>query len=673
MAIITYPLNDIGYVAEDAETYLSTRISGIYAQDHFPITITGNYEITIGKGLAWVRNGEFAGKSIASTSEVTLAFEYADGIDDRIDAVVLRFDKAQNRSYFAVKRGELSQNPVRPAIEQTELIYELCLAMVMRPAGSVSITQENITSTILDESICGLMRDGVTSIPTQQLQAQAVAVMNSLQNDYHQEFLAWFEGVKGILGEDEAGALLVLIQETDDRLSQRLDVAEGNINAHNANISSLQNQVSSLNTGLGNTNSKVNANYQEFKASEGNLQNQIEEVNGKVDDGFANIQPKINAVVNPNLLDNWLFIDPVLSEYRTVFPPGTPVFTDPLLSPGSEALLSFYSMTDALTPEGTAKSIIETNPNTGSVTRFYMSNDYTSTEVGFVGENIYSYDRWKIHHNVYVSHQAISVIKCLQFYLPSSASQARWRNFFSQLLEFPRSFTGQTVTLSFLVKVISGTVLATIYDSTGHGSNEVAGGGSYLPEDCWQLISVTHTVDTAGLQRVSLHDVTGEGVSMFVLAAKLEIGEAQTLAEKHSTAYDGFYRLKDFSWNKGMQIKNCERFRKRLFDTNEVHVLSNEGWGAQAVSNKVTLHTFQRPLEFRTYPTVKVIWGYPKLGSGGLSAKARIYDFETGNWQNGDIIVDNNKLVSFRFNNAIRTNAVGFSSLGEQIILDANI
>ena len=33
MAIVTYPLNGITYNAEDAETYLSTRISGIYAAD----------------------------------------------------------------------------------------------------------------------------------------------------------------------------------------------------------------------------------------------------------------------------------------------------------------------------------------------------------------------------------------------------------------------------------------------------------------------------------------------------------------------------------------------------------------------------------------------------------------------------------------------------------------
>lgn len=39
MAIITYPLNDVEYTAEDAETYLCTRTSGVYAAESFPATL----------------------------------------------------------------------------------------------------------------------------------------------------------------------------------------------------------------------------------------------------------------------------------------------------------------------------------------------------------------------------------------------------------------------------------------------------------------------------------------------------------------------------------------------------------------------------------------------------------------------------------------------------------
>ena len=64
MSIVTYPLNGITYNAEDAETYLSTRVSGVYASENcFDLTITADRTVTIGPGLAWVRNTRFAGKS----------------------------------------------------------------------------------------------------------------------------------------------------------------------------------------------------------------------------------------------------------------------------------------------------------------------------------------------------------------------------------------------------------------------------------------------------------------------------------------------------------------------------------------------------------------------------------------------------------------------------------
>ena len=67
MAIKTYPLNDIEYQAEDAELFHCTRTSGVYAYGHFPISVTGaDNNITIGKGIGWLKNTEFSGKVFAS-------------------------------------------------------------------------------------------------------------------------------------------------------------------------------------------------------------------------------------------------------------------------------------------------------------------------------------------------------------------------------------------------------------------------------------------------------------------------------------------------------------------------------------------------------------------------------------------------------------------------------
>ena len=47
------------------------------------------------------------------------------------------------------------------------------------------ITAADITDTRADEDVCGVMRDGVTGIPTAQLQAQALAIMTQLSTELH--------------------------------------------------------------------------------------------------------------------------------------------------------------------------------------------------------------------------------------------------------------------------------------------------------------------------------------------------------------------------------------------------------------------------------------------------------------------------------------------------------
>lgn len=170
MAIVTYPLNGITYGAEDAETYLCTRTSGVYSSDkHFRQSVTGNREVTISPGLAWIQNTEYTGKSVYNDAPIAVTIPVADGALPRIDRIVLKFDKAANKSTIELKQGEASAQPTAPAVTRTELIYELGLCTVSVPASSVIVSEGDVTSTLMDESVCGLMRDGVTGLPSQDL------------------------------------------------------------------------------------------------------------------------------------------------------------------------------------------------------------------------------------------------------------------------------------------------------------------------------------------------------------------------------------------------------------------------------------------------------------------------------------------------------------------------
>lgn len=185
MAIVTYPLNGITYNAEDAETYLSTRVSGVYASENcFDLTITADRTVTIGPGLAWVRNTSFAGKSICNREALELTIPMADSSRPRTDRIVLRYDKASNKSELAVKTGTPGSAAAAPDVVQTELVYELGLYTILVAAGSTVIKAADVTDTRLNEQVCGLMRDGVTGLPTAQIARQADALLDAIKAEY---------------------------------------------------------------------------------------------------------------------------------------------------------------------------------------------------------------------------------------------------------------------------------------------------------------------------------------------------------------------------------------------------------------------------------------------------------------------------------------------------------
>ena len=183
--IITYPENGITYDADDASGYLATRLSGVYsAEEDFSVTAQGGLSVQVSAGQAWVRPARFKGRSIIMEQPTTVALTAADPVRSRIDRIVLRYDAAAKKTRLQVLEGVPdSAGPAAPAITRTELIYDLCLAEIKRPAGSTAVTVADIYDTRADETVCGVMRDGVTGIPTGILVQQFRAVIDALKGE----------------------------------------------------------------------------------------------------------------------------------------------------------------------------------------------------------------------------------------------------------------------------------------------------------------------------------------------------------------------------------------------------------------------------------------------------------------------------------------------------------
>ena len=180
--IVLYPANGCDFDAADVAAYLAGLTSGVFSGDEdFPVTAAGGLKVTVGAGRGWVHPSRFTGYSITKREADTLTMPLADPSLPRIDRIVMRYDAGARAASLHVLQGTASSAPTAPAISRTELIYDLCLAEITRPAGSTSITTGQITDTRLDEALCGIVRDGVTGIPTDELLAAAKERINALE------------------------------------------------------------------------------------------------------------------------------------------------------------------------------------------------------------------------------------------------------------------------------------------------------------------------------------------------------------------------------------------------------------------------------------------------------------------------------------------------------------
>lgn len=182
--MVTYPLNNIEYTAEDAELFHATRTSGIFATDSFGYSVTGaDNTVVIGTGIGWIKNSEFSGKVFAQKTSIALDLGIPDSNYPRIDAIAIRFDANANSTEIIVKNGTAASNPVAPDVIRTESVYELHLYQIRREAGELTISPANITDLRLDSNYCGLMADSVTSVDTDAISKQVSALITSLQDE----------------------------------------------------------------------------------------------------------------------------------------------------------------------------------------------------------------------------------------------------------------------------------------------------------------------------------------------------------------------------------------------------------------------------------------------------------------------------------------------------------
>lgn len=221
--IVLYPANGCDFDAADVAAYLAGLTSGVFSGDEdFPVTAAGGLKVTVGAGRGWVPPSRFTGYSITKREADTLTMPLADQSRPRIDRIVMRYDAGARAASLHVLQGTASSTPTAPAISRTELIYDLCLAEITRPAAAASITTGQITDTRLDEALCGIVRDSVTGIPTDELLAAARERIGALEEKATTSAAAAKDSAEAAKSSETKSAASEKNAKTSETVAQRI-------------------------------------------------------------------------------------------------------------------------------------------------------------------------------------------------------------------------------------------------------------------------------------------------------------------------------------------------------------------------------------------------------------------------------------------------------------------
>ncbi|HBG5492829.1 TPA: hypothetical protein KQG88_003888 [Clostridioides difficile] len=237
---------DRRYKAEDFREYFASFIgNGVFPNpsSNLQVVDNNNMTITVKKGKGWIN-----GAIYINTDDLVINIDPADGILNRIDRVVLRFDTLNRNIKLVVKKCTFNSSPVATELQRDADAYELGLADIYIRAGAISITQSSITDLRLDKNLCGIVKGTIEEIDTTTLLAQLntwkdeeISNFNvwrenqeNKQEDWYNttttnfvsEFNIWFEGIKDILDEDAAGNLLNEINKVKEELAKIETTAE---------------------------------------------------------------------------------------------------------------------------------------------------------------------------------------------------------------------------------------------------------------------------------------------------------------------------------------------------------------------------------------------------------------------------------------------------------------
>lgn len=209
-----------GYTASFLYEFFALLVgNGVYANELTPTATNEDMSITHGSGHAWIN-----GVCYKNAVPFVLDIATADGVLNRYDSLMVRLDLSLNETYAIIVQGDYAVNPTPPEVTRNAETFDLKICDIYIPAGCTKITQDQITDTRLDASVCGVPVFPVEHLDMTTFYQQIAADLSIFKQNEQGSFEAWTEARKteilnllqqlnDLVETDTVGELIVQINE----------------------------------------------------------------------------------------------------------------------------------------------------------------------------------------------------------------------------------------------------------------------------------------------------------------------------------------------------------------------------------------------------------------------------------------------------------------------------
>lgn len=213
-------LDGVEYTAADLYRLIGLLVgNGVYMNELAPTATNENMSITHGVGHAWI-----GGVAYWNTTPFVLDIATADGSLNRYDSLMLRLDLSVNETYAVIVQGAYATSPTPPACTRNAETFDLKLCDIYVPAGCTKITQDQITDTRLDSSVCGVPVFPVEHLDMTSFYRQIATDLANFQQSNEADFTAWVEDQKDSNLATLADLVEVVRNTSDDSKAEILDL-----------------------------------------------------------------------------------------------------------------------------------------------------------------------------------------------------------------------------------------------------------------------------------------------------------------------------------------------------------------------------------------------------------------------------------------------------------------